>query len=176
MFNSCTFNSVKYNSKCVLPEIIEPITGHRRRFRRLFKKEFFEIVGTKLIFHEQIFDIIGFLLLNTQSNFELKGQSLEKIFQDLLLKGKTQHYFKTQQEISGIVKFYEENYLGIKYRPVRDIIFINELHSLYGKKLWLSNQFNTLKCLKQIPFEQGNLIKGRKDITEILEILDLVDE
>lgn len=178
MFNSITFGSTKFNSvldrQAVTPTI-PPSGGGVTLRKRVFKKHFFDIVGTKLISKKHFFEIIGFLLLNNQSSFNINGKILDKISEDILLKGKVKHSFKTQQEILGFVKFYQENHLAIKYRAVKDIILVNELYALYGKKLWYSTHFNAIKHLKKVYCKQDNLINGKKDISEILKVLDLLD-
>ena len=59
MYGSCTFNSIKFNSLCVkefVPPTPEPRGGGarlRQRKHKIFNKQFFDIIGTKLIFNKQ---------------------------------------------------------------------------------------------------------------------------
>ena len=181
MFNSVNFGNTKFNSRLIRQAVIPPIEPSdgdirlRERKKKLFKREFFDIIGTKLIFDKQIFDIIGIARLPRQLGINLRGQTLEKVQQDLLLKGQISYPFKTRQEILGLVKFAKENHLGITGRSVTDLIRIKQLHLIYGQKLFSSIQSKAIKGSKSIQTKQINLIRGKKDISEILEILELLD-
>ncbi len=181
MFNSCNFNNIKFNSTCVREAVIPPIepTGGgirlRERKKKIFRREFFNIIGTKLIFNEHIFDIIGFILLAKHLGINLRGKTLQEIQTDLDLKGQLLYPFKSRQEILGFTKFKEEDYLSITGRSVTDLIPIKYLQLIQGTKLIPVMKFKTIKGSKSILSKQMNLIKGKKDISEILEALDLLN-
>lgn len=173
MFNSCNFNAVKFNSICFPEAIVAPIqppTGGLRPRKKILKKQFFDITGTKLILSLEEFSIIGFILVADQLGIHLDAQILQQVKTDLLLKGISSYPFKTKQKILGFVKFKKENRLGIKgfgLMPTK------QLHLMYGQKLLYFIQSETMKGSKSISTKQINLIKGQKDISEILELLDL---
>ncbi len=194
MFNSCLFNSVKFNSVCITQPVtpIQPPTGGEARIdqrkRRLFKREFFNLIGTKLFFHQEFFDIIGTKLINDQQfneiissillphqlKIDLASEILTKEVQDLLfLQGKVQYPIKIERKIFGAKKFPSCMYHIVKGKR---LILSKQLELIYGKKLVLSIEYKALKYLKKVPCKQINLIRGQKDITEILEILDMLEE
>ncbi len=179
MFNSCTFNSVKYNSLCVReaisPPIEAPTGGIRLRERvkkKVFRTEFFNLVGTKLIFSLEEFNIIGFILVTKQLGIKISGQTLKQVKEDLILKGTVSYPFRTQQEIIGFTKFKKADYFGIKGFGLMPSM---QLQVLNGTKLINALSSQEIKGNKGIPAKQRNLIKGKKDISEILEALDLLD-
>ena len=182
MFNSCNFNNIKFNSTCVREAVIPPIepTGGgarvQERRKKVFKREFFNIIGTKLIFSEHKFNIVGFILLARQLDINLRGRTLQEIQTNLNLKGQLLYPFKTRQEILGCIKFYKQNYLSLTGRSVTDLIPLTYLQEIHGTKLIHTMKFKTLKGSKSILSKQMNLIKGKKDISEILKILDLLEE
>lgn len=190
MFNSCPFNAVKYNSVCVKEAITPPIVPSGGRFRerkkRLFVTEFFDIVGLKLvyekqlidiigeklIFDTQLIDIIGFILLLQKLVFDLKGEKLTKVLEDLLIEGKVKHPFEIEKEILGFVEEKKKELFNIE-----GLILLPISHEQKVMGLKLVNQLThtEIKGLKSILEKQSYLMKGRKDITEILEVLDLLD-
>ncbi len=193
MFNSCTFNSLNYNSLCVKQAVtpIKPPTGgtaqiKERKLRRL-KIEFFNIIGTKLFVHSELIDIIGTklilneefskiissILLSEKLKISLKGQKLNRITKDLVfLEGQVQYPIKIRQRIVGAKKFKNCIYRIIKGKR---LILCKQLELIYGKKLVTSIENKTLKGSKKVPCKQNNLIRGQKDITEILKVLDILD-
>ena len=66
MFNSCNYNTLVYNSTCV-KQVVPPTpeSGGRARIkvrRKVLYKQFFDIVGQKLMFNIQYFNLIAFIL------------------------------------------------------------------------------------------------------------------
>ena len=193
MFNSCTFNSLKYNSVCVLQVVpAPPITGGEGRVeerkRRLFRREFFDIIGTKLFFNQEFFDIIGTKLINDKQfsdiissvllpvevKIDLKGEIHTKEVQDLLvLKGKVQYPIKIETKLVGAKKFPTCMYQIVKGKR---LILSKQLQLIYGKKSILSIENKALKGYKKVPCKQINLICGQKDILDILKALDILEE
>lgn len=176
MYNSCPFNATKYNSLCVTQPVtpVEPSGGvsFKRRRKKVFKTEFFDIIGTKLIFTLEEFNIIGFILIAEQLGIQISGETLHKVKSDLLLKGSVSYPFTTQQEILGFVKFKEEDYFDVKADGLMPSM---QLQILKGTKLINVKKFQEIKGNKSIPMNEVNLIKGKKDISEILEALDLLN-
>ena len=195
MFNSCTFNSVKYNSVCIR-QVVTPIklpTGgtadikvRERKLRRLhiqfinivgtklfLRKELIDIIGTILILNKEFIIIISSILLSEKLKISLKGQTLNRVVQDLLfLEGKVQYPIKIEQKIVGAKKFPNCIYRIIKGKR---LIPSKQLELIYGKKLVISIEHKALKGSKKIPCRQHNLIRGKKDISEILKVLDILD-
>ena len=192
MFNSCPFNAVKYNSVCVKEVVIPPIIPSGGKFRerkkRLFVTQFFPIIGIKLLFNEELIDIIGKkLIFNKQFNdiigvvlllqksiFDLRGEKLTKSIEDLLIEGKAIQPFKIEKEIVGFVQ------LGDKKKELFAVtgailLPISHRQGLRGLKLVNQLTYKEIKGLKSVLEKQSYLIKGRKDISEILEVLDLLD-
>ncbi len=178
MFNSCTFNSVKFNSICdrqaVTPPIKQPTGGIRSRERikkKVFRTQFFDLIGTKLIFSVEEFNIIGFVLVARQLGIKLHADTLHKVKTDLSLKGSVSYPFRTRQEILGFTKFKKTDYLSFK---ADCLVSSMQLQLLKGTKSINVKKFITIKGDKSLPAKQYNLIHGKKDISEILEVLDLV--
>ncbi len=192
MFNSCPFNSVKYNSICIPQVVPAPPTGGEGRVeerkRRLFRREFFDLVGTKLFFNQEFFDIIGTklisnkqfsdiissVLLPVKAKIDLKSEILTKETQDLLvLKGKVQYPIKIETKLVGAKKFSTCMYQIVKGKR---LILSKQLQLIYGKKSILSIENKALKGHKKVPCKQNNLICGQKDISDILKALDILEE
>ncbi len=195
MFNSCTFNTVKYNSVCIRQPVapVQPPIGDAdarvdQRKRRVFHREFFNIVGTKLFLNKEQIKIIGIklvsnkefikiistILLAEQLKIDLKSTILTKEIQDLLfLQGKVQYPIKIETSILGSKKFLTCMYHIVKGKR---LILSKQLELIYGKKSVFSIQNNALRGSKKVPCRQNNLIRGQKDITEILEALDILEK
>jgi len=193
MFNSYTFNSVNYNSVSIPQPVVAPTppTGGEARIkerkRRLFRREFINIVGiklflnkeqikvigTKLINNQEFSKIISSILLSKQSNIDLISELQTKETQDLLfLRGKVLYPIKIETSILGSKKFPKCMYHIVKGKR---LILSKQLQLIYGKKLVLSTEYKAIKYLKKVPYRQNDLIRGEKDITEILEVLDILD-
>lgn len=193
MFNSCTFNSLKYNSRCIKEKAPISVGGEigtiivKQRKLRVLKTEFIDIIATKLFFDQTSIDIIGIklisnkefsnivssILLSEKLKISLKGETLNRVAQDLLfLEGKVQYPIKIEQKIVGSKKFLNSIYRMVKGKR---LISSKQLEVIYGKKLVISIEHKALKGLKKVPCRQHNLIRGKKDISEILKVLDILD-
>lgn len=194
MFNSCNFNNLKYNSVCITQPVtpVQPPSGGEARDRRkvrVLNREFFNIIGTKLFLNkEQIeiiatkliintesIDIISTILLAKQLKIDLRSTILTKEIQDLLfLQGKVQYPIKVETKILGAKKFSTCMYHIVKGKR---LILSKQLEMIYGKKLFsIYIQNNVLRGSKKVSCRQNNLIRGQKDITEILKVLDIFEE
>ena len=195
MFNSCNFNNLKYNSVCIVQPVtpVEPPIGDAdvridRRKRRVFNREFFNIVGTKLFLNKEQIKIIGTklvsnkefieivstILLLEQSKIDLKSEIFTKETQEILfLQGKVLYPIKIETSMVGSKKFLTCMYQIVKGKR---LILSKQLELIYGKKLVLSTEYKALKYLKKVPCKQINLLHGQKDITEILEVLDMLEK
>ncbi len=195
MFNSCTFNTVKYNSVCITQPVtpVQPPIGDAdvrvdQRKRRVFNREFsnlvgtklflnkeqIKIIGTKLIPNKEFIEIISNILLPEQSKIDLESTILTKETQEILfLQGKVLHPIKIETSMVGSKKFLTCMYQIVKGKR---LILSKQLELIYGKKLILSIQNQALKGSKKVPCRQNDLIRGKKDITEILNALDILKE
>ncbi len=178
MFNSCLFNSVKFNSVCepqlIIPPIKEQTGGIRVRERiqkRVFRTEFFDLIGTKLILSVEEFNIIGFILIARKLGITLHADTLRKVKTDLKIKGNVSYPFRTRQEILGFKKFKKRDYLSFE---ADCLVSSMQLQLLKGTKSIHTKKYTTIQGDKSLPAKQYNLIHGKKDISEILEALDLV--
>ncbi len=192
MFNSCLFNTVKYNSVCIPQAVVPPIapvTGGEARIkerkRRLLRREFINIVGTKLFFNREFIDIIGMKLINDEqfsdiissvllpvkTKINLTAKVLSRNKQDLLvLKGKIQYPIKIETKLVGAKKFSTCMYRIVKGKR---LILSKQLQLIYGKKLIFFTENKVLKGFKKVPCKQIHMICGQKDISEILDVLDM---
>lgn len=194
MFNSCTFNSVKYNSACVRQVVPEAPSGggEEGRFKdpgkRLFRREFIPIVGKKLISDQQLLDIIGkklifdiqpiniigLALLAKQLAIDLKGKRLTKRAEDVFVRGTVKYPIKVEEKICGSKKIAQKHcYIFVRGKR---LIASKQLQLLHGQKLISTIQHNHIKGSRKIHCRQNNLIRGQKDITEILKVLDILEE
>lgn len=192
MLSSGTFNSTKFNS-VFIPQAVVPPTGGGgsarirvdKRKRRLLRREFINIVGTKLFFNREFIDIIGTKLVNdkqfsdiissvllpVETKVNLTAKVLSKNAQDLLvLKGKVQYPIKIETKLVGAKKFSTCMYRIVKGKR---LILSKQLELIYGKKLVLSTEHKVLRGFRKVPCKQINMICGQKDISEILEALDM---
>ena len=182
MFNSCTFNNLKYNSVCIAQPVapVQPPTGDAdvrvdRRKRRVFNREFFNIVGTKLFLNKEQIEIIGTklvpnkefieiistILLPEQSKIDLQSTILEKEIQEILfLQGKVLYPIKIETSMVGSKKFRTCMYQIVKGKR---LILSKQLELIYGQSSIIEQI--SLKGSTLIPCKQHNLIRGKKDIT-----------
>jgi len=175
MYGSCTFNSFKYNSTCIeeqviIPEVVKKGHGRPRHFRK-HKKQVIDIFGTKLFIKSDKLDIIGITLFPNEIFIPISGNPLSPVFAEYNFKSITTYPILVSQKISGSVKSYENKNLlikGIYSLPTKQLYLIN------GKTLFISDQFLTIDGLKKFRENQESYIQGEKDITEILEVLDLL--
>jgi len=177
MYGSCTFNNVKYNSTCVR-QVTPPepaISGGvrlRQRRRKVLIRQFFDLVGLKLIFNTQLFNLLGYILLAKKYNFSINAQILYQLKQNLELSGQELYPFTFEQELIGFKKFLKSEQIDIKSLK----LFLSQKnYELHGVKLNDLIQYQALKGNKSFYNEETQKILGEKDITALLEALDLLD-
>ncbi len=193
MLNSCTFNSVKFNSLCVRQPVVAPPSGGEGRLQprkgRIFRREFVNIIGTKLflnieqieiiatklILKKQFITIVSSILLAKQSNIDLISEIFTKDVQDLaILRGTVSYPIKVEKPMFGFKVCPTIAHITVEGKFLQ---LSTQLELIEGKKLFsIYVQHNELKGLKKILCKQNNMIRGQKDITEILKILDMLEE
>jgi len=147
MFNSCTFNTSKFNSSC-LREIIIP-----------------EVEGGG-------FNLIGFVLLANELNISLTAKTLSQIQQNFVLNGTKLISFNIQADLRGFKKYLTEQEIDVASFK---LVLAQQLQELKGTRLLKGTENVSIQGQKQILNRQENIIKGTKDIRNILAVLDLLD-
>jgi len=177
MYNSCVFNTVKYNSTCirqVTPPEPEVSGGARlrRRKQKVLIRQFFDIVGLKLISNKQLFYLLGFICIAEKYGYPINAQVLHQIQTDLIVSGKEIHSITLQKELIGFKQFLKSEQIDIHSLK---LFLSNQNYKLNGMKLIDAISYQVLHGNKSFYDEQDKLIYGEKDITAILEALDLLD-
>ena len=187
----CGYNILNYNSVCVPVEKQEPpISQSPAKFitlrRRILKREFIDLVGTKLFFNREHIKLIGTklipekqeiqiialkLLLQTFKIDLIAEPQLKALLAYLELKGKVQYPIRTETEILGSKMIPTCMYHIIKGKR---LILCTQYKVIYGQSSIV--EITALKGSTLIPCKQYNLIRGEKDITDILKALDMLEE
>jgi len=193
MYNSCNYNNVKFNSLCVSQPVVAPPSGGEGRPEtlrgRVFRREFFNlvgtklflnkeqigIIGTKLVLKKQFITVISSILLARQANINLISEIFTKDVQDLaVFKGTVLYPTKVEKPMHGFKVCPTTAHIAVEGKFLQ---LSKQLQLIEGKKLFsIYIQHNELKGLKKILCKQNNMVRGQKDITEILEILDMLEE
>lgn len=177
MFNSCKFNTVKYNSTCLLQPIIPEVEigggiHVRQRKYKVSQKQFFDIVGIKLLFKYQLFNIFGFILLAKKYGYSINAQYLFQLEKEFSLEGQNKYPLELEKELVGFIKFLKEEKVDITSFK---LFLAQQDYELNGVKLSEEIFLKAIEGQKAIYSEQFNAIYGKKDIRNILEALDLLD-
>ena len=190
MFNSCKFNTVKYNSVCVVDIDIPVVPGKvqitKRRRRLQHVTQYFQFVGTKLIQDNEKLDFIGTSLCNNLETLDFIGTVLLKNIQintiiarllskkvlTLDLNGALCFPFNATQEVKGRVKFLIKDNVEIN---ASTLFLTKHQHGFQGIKSLHFRNTQKVNGITKFPHRQKQLIKGKKDLTNIFEALDLFD-
>ncbi len=190
MFNSCKFNGVKYNSVCVAEAVTPVVPGQvqiykrRRRLQRIVQH--FEFVGTKLINEVNQLEFIGTGLYNNLETLDFTGsvlftnietstfiaQLLTKKVSTIELNGALCFPFNATHQVNGRVKILTKDQIEI---TASTLFLGKQQYIIKGIKSLHFRNIQKVNGKVQFPYRQKQLIRGKKDLTNIFESLDLFD-
>ena len=189
MFNRSCFNSSKFNS-VVGVGVITPVPTPTKKGHRFFQKKFrlvYDIVGKKAIESQpEVYKIKGIRKISYndktvlyakrqivgQNKFEFTGIKHTNFVEDLKCFGRKQFAYNTQLNLNA--------QRSVKLFFVRDLVKVrhqkfSENFNLQANRVTDLNQRYELKAVKQAKIDANYSIQAKKDITNLLEILDLLD-
>lgn len=176
MLNGITYGSTKFNS-LPIREVIPPTPSvgdtPRKVKRRKFKKQLFNLIGTKLIFCKEKKRIRGTPLSLTNRIFALDKQVAYPLKQNFEVFGKGLKSNRIQIPVSAKKLFKDDQTIALQ---AKKLFGIKASYDVCGKSLINSIFIKHVAGKKKFFAKNKSHIVGKKDITNILTSLDLFDE
>lgn len=176
MLNGITFGSTKYNS-LLLRQAIPPTPSvgdsPTKLKRRKFKKHFFNLIGQRLFLCKNKFRIKGTLLILEVANFDFDKRTSYLINKNYEVFGKALKSVRFDHQIKASKLFHDRENLNIN---ASKLFTTRSSYDLNGKSLFNSVYTKEVTGKKKFFQKNKSYIKGKKDITNILSVLDLFDE